>query len=163
MGVLLPLSRDTGARKFLCPGTKGQRDIPSCGNANFNSPLIFKPTTVHRVLMPTSGQRTHKLICCVALWHGLRTPNEGINQKQSEILGRCGRRNILWPYLTIWDWDLTFGRAAKAISSPGVRSPWAVTLKLQAACAFHTVSQKQLKFTFTFFFSESYTSQVKKV
>ena len=24
----------------------------------------------------------------------------------------------------IWDWDLIFGRAVKAISSLGVRSPW---------------------------------------
>ena len=57
--------------------------------------------------------------------HGLRTPNEGINQKKSEILGRCGRQNMLRPYLNIWDWDLIFGRAVKAISSPGIRSPWA--------------------------------------
>ena len=27
-------------------------------------------------------------------------------------------------YLKIWDWDLIFGRAVKAIFSPGVRSPW---------------------------------------
>ena len=30
---------------------------------------------------------------------------------------------MLWPYLNIWDWDWLFGRAVKAISSPGVRSP----------------------------------------
>ena len=41
----------------------------------------------------------------------------------SEKLGRCGRQNMLWPYQKIWDWDLIFGRAVKAISSPGVRSP----------------------------------------
>ena len=29
---------------------------------------------------------------------------------------------MLQPYLKIWDWDLIFGRAVKAISSPGVRS-----------------------------------------
>ena len=28
--------RDTGTRKFLCPGTKGQRDVPFCGNARSN-------------------------------------------------------------------------------------------------------------------------------
>ena len=43
--------------------------------------------------------------------------------KKSEILGRCGRQNMLRPYLKIWDWDLIFGRALKAISSPDVRSP----------------------------------------
>jgi hypothetical protein len=31
---------------------------------------------------------------------------------------------MLRPYLKIWDWDLIFGRAVKAIFSPGVRSPW---------------------------------------
>ena len=30
---------------------------------------------------------------------------------------------MLRPYLKIWDWDLIFDRAVKAISSPGVRSP----------------------------------------
>ena len=46
------------------------------------------------------------------------------NSKKSEILGRCGRQNMLRPYLKIWDWDLIFGHAVKAISSLGVRSPW---------------------------------------
>jgi hypothetical protein len=27
-------------------------------------------------------------------------------------------------YLKIWEWEWIFGRAVKAISSPGVRSPW---------------------------------------
>ena len=31
---------------------------------------------------------------------------------------------MLRPYLKIWDWDLIFGHAVKAISSQGVRSPW---------------------------------------
>jgi hypothetical protein len=44
--------------------------------------------------------------------------------KISEKLGRCGRQNILQPYLKIWDWDWIFGHAVKAISSLGVRSPW---------------------------------------
>ena len=43
--------------------------------------------------------------------------------KKSDILGGWGRQNMLRPYLKIWDWDLIFGRAVKAISSPGVRSP----------------------------------------
>ena len=30
---------------------------------------------------------------------------------------------MLQPYLKIWDWELIIGRAVKAISSPGVRSP----------------------------------------
>ena len=56
--------------------------------------------------------------------HGLRTPNEGINQRYVyEKLGRCGRQNMLRPYLKIYEWEWIFGRAVKAISSMGVRSP----------------------------------------
>ena len=44
--------------------------------------------------------------------------------KKSENLGRCGRQNMLRPYLKIWEWEWIFGRAVKAISSPCVRSPW---------------------------------------
>ena len=43
--------------------------------------------------------------------------------KLSEKLGWCGRQNMLWPYLKIWDWDSIFGRAVKAISPLGVCSP----------------------------------------
>ena len=37
--------------------------------------------------------------------HGLRTPNEGINQRNFKILGRCGRQNMLRTYLKIWEWE----------------------------------------------------------
>ena len=43
--------------------------------------------------------------------------------KISENLGRCGRQNMLPPYLKIWDWHWIFGRAVKDISSLDVRSP----------------------------------------
>ena len=43
--------------------------------------------------------------------------------KISEKLGQCGRQNMLPPYLKIWEWEWIFGRAVKAISSLGVRSP----------------------------------------
>ena len=44
--------------------------------------------------------------------------------KKSENLGRCGRQNMLWPYLKIWEWEFIFCHAVKAISLPGVHSPW---------------------------------------
>ena len=44
--------------------------------------------------------------------------------KKPEIVGRCGRQNMLRPYLKIWEWEWIFGRAVKAISSLGVRRPW---------------------------------------
>ena len=33
---------------------------------------------------------------------------------------------MLRPYLKIGEWELIFGRAVKAISSPGVCSPWLI-------------------------------------
>ena len=57
-----------------------------------------------------------------AIAHGLRTPNQDINQRNLKIWAD-ERQNMLWPYLKIWEWELIFGRAVKAISSPGVRSP----------------------------------------
>ena len=56
---------------------------------------------------------------------GLRTPNEGINQR---YLKNWARQNMLWPYLKIWEWEWIFGRAVKNISSLGVRSPWLISL-----------------------------------
>ena len=47
--------------------------------------------------------------------HGIRTPNEGINRKNLKFWADVADE--------IWDWGLIFGRAVKAISSPGVRSP----------------------------------------
>ena len=44
--------------------------------------------------------------------------------KKYEILGRCGRQNMLRPYLKIWEWEWIFGCAVKAISSLGVCIPW---------------------------------------
>ena len=31
--------------------------------------------------------------------------------------------DMLRPYLKIWEWEWIFGRAVKAISSPGIRRP----------------------------------------
>ena len=47
-----------------------------------------------------------------------------LKSKISEKLGRCGRQNMLPQYLKIWEWEWIFGRAVKAISPLGVRSPW---------------------------------------
>ena len=57
--------------------------------------------------------------------HGLRTPNDGINQRNLKNWADVADQNMLLPYLKIWDWDLIFGRAVKVISSLGVRSPCA--------------------------------------
>ena len=67
------------------------------------------------LLEPTLRYARHAVLLCI---HGLRTPNEGINQRNLKIWA-----DMLRPYLKIWEWELIFGRAVKAISSPGVRSP----------------------------------------
>jgi hypothetical protein len=41
--ALVQGQRDTGTRKFFCSGTKGQRDVPSRGNATTN-PSTDPPT-----------------------------------------------------------------------------------------------------------------------
>ena len=38
-------------------------------------------------------------------------------------------KNMLLPYLKVWEWELIFGRAVKAISSPGVRRPCSIQTK----------------------------------
>ena len=49
--------------------------------------------------------------------HGLRTPNEGINQRYlknwADVVDKI--------CFGIWEWEWIFGRTVKAISSPGVR------------------------------------------
>ena len=66
----------------------------------------------------------------VYLWGIPRTMDTQWRHKSkiSEILGWCGRRNMLWPYLLIWDWDLIFGLAVRMISSQGIRCPWLKTI-----------------------------------
>ena len=36
---------------------------------------------------------------------------------------------MLWLRLKIWEWEWIFGRAVKAISSPGIRSPCSIQTK----------------------------------
>ena len=62
--------------------------------------------------------------------------------KKPENSGRCGRQNMLPPYLKIWEWEWIFGRAVKAIFSLGVRSPW---FKLLASSrSYHGLGFKHL-------------------
>ena len=52
------------------------------------------------------------------------TDNEAINQRNLKI---CA--DMLLPYLKIWEWEMIFEHAVKAISSPGVRSPCTLTFR----------------------------------
>ena len=60
----------------------------------------------------------------VGLRHGLRTPNEGINQRNLKFWANVADKICFGSTYSIWDWDLIFSRAVMAISSPDVRSPW---------------------------------------
>ena len=60
--------------------------------------------------------------------HGLRTPNEGINQRNLKIWANVANKLCLL-HPRIWEWELIFGRAAKAISSSGLHSPWVYIFK----------------------------------
>ena len=64
-------------------------------------------------------------------WVGPRATDTQWRHKSkiTEKLGRCGRQNMLPPYLKIWEWEWIFGHAVKAICSLGVRSPWVGHLK----------------------------------
>ena len=62
-------------------------------------------------------------------WHRLRTTWRHKSSKKPENLGRCDRKNMLQPYLKIWEWKLIFEQAVKAISTPGVCSLFALTLR----------------------------------
>ena len=56
--------------------------------------------------------------------HGLRTPSEGKNQRNLKIWADVADKICFGrTFKKIWDWDLIFGRAVKAISSPGIQSP----------------------------------------
>ena len=84
--------------------------------------------TKMQMFMHINTYHSHCLICSVLDYsillrdHGLRTPNEGINQRNLKIWADEADK-MLRPYLKIWDWDWIFGYAVKAISSLGVRSP----------------------------------------
>ena len=70
----------------------------------------------------------------VLSYHRLRTPNEGIKQRNLKNSGQYGRQNMFRLYFKIWEWELVFGTAAKTISSPGVRSPWFLLSSLSFVC-----------------------------
>ena len=55
--------------------------------------------------------------------HGLRKPNEGINQRNLKFLADVADKICFGSTYKFRDWDLIFGRVVKAISSPGIRSP----------------------------------------
>ena len=73
--------------------------------------------------------------------------------KKSENLGRCCRQNMLQPYLNIWEWELIFGRAVKAISSPGVRSPWVAP---SSQCAKNCQSDDQIRIECSRFWTKKF-------
>ena len=59
----------------------------------------------------------HSILCTAHQhYHGLRTPNEGINQRNLKCLGRMWQTNILWLQLKNWVWGVILSRDLQAIS-----------------------------------------------
>jgi hypothetical protein len=81
--------------------------------------LLISPS--HR--SPTSASVRIRKHLIASAWSRTMDTQWRHKSKISEKLGRCGRQNMLRSYLKIWDWELSFGRAVKRISSSGVRSP----------------------------------------
>ena len=88
--------------------------------------LLFFRLSFPRFLLLIRSLIQMEIVLSFLSWYTSRTTDTQWRHKSkiSEKLGRCGRQNMLPPYLRIWDWDWIFGRAVKAISSLGVRSPW---------------------------------------
>ena len=82
-------------------------------------------------------------------WRYSRTTDTQWRQKskKSENLCRCGRQNMLQPYLNIWEWEWIFGCAVKTISSLSVRSPWTKGYFIHTSFSF-LVKIRSLKTTF---------------
>ena len=76
---------------------------------------------------------TKKLFDNIAILHPWTTDIQWRHKsKKSENCGRYGRQNMLRLYLKILEWEWIFGRAVRAISSPGVRSPYCSLCLLNA-------------------------------
>ena len=100
-------------------------------NAEFNPGLLF-----HNFGKLSNVMRTCSIATCLSTieplylqsWVVPRTTDTQWRHKSkiSEEFGRCGRLNMLQPYLKIW--DSIFGHAVKAISSLGVLSPCTIHL-----------------------------------
>ena len=99
----------------------------------------------------------HESLCCRIRCLRARTTDTQWRHKpkKSEILGRCGRQNVLWQYLKIWDWDLIFGCAMKAFSSLGV---WSPRFRIIVTPCFKVYLQRN----FTLNFSCSLTEKTKQ-
>ena len=99
--------------KFFCPQIVEKNTLKSCTEklkSNFFSLLPAQPKQKNSC---SKMWPIDQLYIDTQLKH---------KSKRSENLGRCGRQNMLRPYLTIWEWEWIFGHSVKATSSPGVRS-----------------------------------------
>ena len=82
-------------------------------------------------ISPSSGRSVRP---AVAACSATRTTDTQWRHKSKKLknLDQCGRKNMLWLYLKIWEWDWIFGLAVKTISPPGVRSPCLAICKLNS-------------------------------
>ena len=119
---------DTLLSCFVSPKTKGKKhsstDVeyfePQC-SVKIKKTQAFNIFFGRHWIIKNQSQLFSKYSFLTCQQQAPRTTDT--QRRHSENLGRCGRQNMLRPYLKIWEWELIFGRAVKAISSPGVRSP----------------------------------------
>ena len=87
-----------------------------------------------------NGQKQNLPASMTFYYHGLRTTNEGINQRNLKIWVDVADK--IRPYLKIWVWELIFGHAVKAISSLGVHSPCLLLLTIAPHIFLNTTPAK---------------------
>ena len=99
-------------------GERGSKNVSFCPRSGYKK-CPRRGGGVHKCQISVHVVVEWPLVTCN---NGLRTPNEGKNQRNLKIWSDV--ENMLRPYLKIWEWEWIFGRDdVKAISSPGVRSP----------------------------------------
>ena len=89
----------------------GDNSSPLCpSGSNGPSAIVVRPSFPLMTSSLVQISDRFVLSSCIILL-GSRTTNTQWRHKSkiSEKLGRCGRQNILRPYLKIWDWDWIFG------------------------------------------------------
>ena len=110
------------------------------------------------------GQNQNLLASMTFYYHGLRTTNEGINQRNLKIWVDVADK--IRPYLKIWVCELIFGRAVKAISSLGVHSPCLLLLTIAPHIFLNTTPATNFLWNShllsnSSFFSESISVEIK--
>ena len=118
--LAVPIWLKTGVFAVLCTCSIKLSILIGCMNLDEIENPRISVLCIERLTKKTDRSMLH-FICW---WLAPTTDTQWRHKsKKSENLGQCGRKNMLWPYLKICEWELIFGHAVKLISSPVIRSP----------------------------------------